>query len=116
MALIGNDLGYFSEYYVKETPVYKKNIIKTDRFKPIEAIEYRTIMQNKEYTINRGNGYFYTNSQFLAAKQWLEELVCQVNIPVYDTSEFGCSQKYLQKISLKKYLNDLYANKRRKKR
>ena len=58
----------------------------------------------REFEIHRGDRLFYTNNQFLAAKEWLENLFKHITIPIYEANELGCSQQLVQKISLKKYL------------
>jgi hypothetical protein len=104
LMLIGNDMGFKTEYYVKETLVYKKNLYNFSRFNTLEKIEFDKSRMRREFEIHRGDRIFYTNNQFLAAKEWLEDLFKHITIPIYEANESGCSEQSVQKISLKKYL------------
>jgi hypothetical protein len=104
LMLIGNDMGFKTEYYVKETVVYNKNLNYLSRFNSLEKMEFDKSRIRREFEIHRGNRIFYTNNQFLAAKEWLEDLFKHITIPIYEANELGCSQQSVQKMSLKKYL------------
>ncbi len=104
LMLIGNDMGFKTEYYVKETVVYKKNLINLNRLYPLEKIEFDKSRNRREFEIHRGSRLYYTNNQFLAAKEWLEDLFKRITIPIYEANDLGCSPQSVQKTSLKKYL------------
>ncbi len=116
LALIGNDLGYRTEYYTKETISFNKNLRLSNRVKTAETSELNIIRKNREYKINRGDRVYYTNNQFLAARAWLEDLFKKIDIPIYDISEPGCSEQFVEKVNLKKYLSKFgrRANKKRR--
>ena len=104
LMLIGNDMGFKTEYYVKETVVYKKNLNNLNRLYPLEKIEFDKSRNRREFEIHRGSRLYYTNNQFLAAKEWLEDLFKRITIPIYEANDLGCSPQSVQKTSLKKYL------------
>jgi flagellar protein FlbD len=107
LMLVGNDMGFGSEYYARETAVYKRNINIINRIKSLDTIEINIINLKKEYKIKRGDKNYFTNNQFLAAKMWLEDFFKKINMPVYDSGEPGCSPEYVQKQSLKKYFDHI---------
>jgi hypothetical protein len=116
LLLTGNDMAFGTEYYSKQTILSNKNNRISSRYQPLETIEINGIWRRREYTINRGNRFYYTNNQFLAAKMWLEELFKDVNIPIYDNSEPGCSEKSVIKTGLKEYINSFERYSRKKRR
>ena len=90
LMLIGNDMGFAADYYTKGTISYIRNLNSFHRLKPLETFDYYSIMVKRDFRINRGDKYYFTNKQFLAAKTWLEDLFRKIKIPVYDASELGC--------------------------
>jgi hypothetical protein len=72
------------------------------------------VRQKREYEIRRGERLFYTSSQFLAAKVWLEELFQKQDTPVYDCSEPGCSGRFVIKTGLKDYLEKVRPRKKKR--
>jgi hypothetical protein len=114
LMLIGNDMGFGSEYYVNETVVYRKNLNLTDRIISLDSIEMNISKKKREFEVHRNGRLFYTNNQFLAAKLWLEDLFKQINIPIYESNDMGCSAESVIKMSLNDYLE--YFNKRRVRR
>jgi hypothetical protein len=102
--IIGNDMGFSTEYYTRGTHSYKKNIAGTGRLNTIETIELNAVLKRRGYEIKRGDKSFYTNNQFLAAKMWLEDLFKKVNIPIYESNDLGCSPQFVEKMSVKKYM------------
>ena len=100
LMLIGNDMAFGTEYYAKNTVVFNRNIAVSSRCLPMETVEFNAIWRRREYRIERGSRFYYTNSQFLAAKMWLEELFMNVDIPIYDNSEPGCSETAVRKSGL----------------
>jgi hypothetical protein len=104
LLLIGNDLGFKTAYYVKETVVYEKNLNNLNRFSPLEKIEFDKSRNRREFEIHRDGLVYYTNNQFLAAKEWLEDLFKRISLPIYEANELGCSPQSVRKISLRKYL------------
>ncbi|MCU0821653.1 MAG: DUF115 domain-containing protein [Spirochaetes bacterium] len=116
LMIAGNDMAFGTEYYAKETVVHRKNVSLSSRCRPMETIEFNAIWRRREYRIERRGRSYYTSSQFLAAKLWLEELFKGADLPIYDNSEPGCSETSVRKSGLKEYLNgfDRYSrNKRR---
>lgn len=105
LLLVGNDLGFTTEFYTKGTQVFDNNHLITNRFIPIESVEINTAVSRRKYMIDRGERIFYTNNQFLAAKLWLEELFKKVTVPIYDNSDFGCSEESVRKISVEAYFS-----------
>ena len=116
LMLIGNDLGFTVEYYTRETITYIKNLSNVNRLNPLESYDLHNTMRRKDYRINRGDWYYFTNNQFLAAKTWLEDLFRQIKIPVYESSKFGCSPEIVKKITLKKYLEDIGTKRSRRRK
>ena len=116
MILIGNDMAFGTEYYAKNTVILNRNIPVSSRYLPLETIEFNSIWRRREYRIERGGRFYYTNSQFLAAKMWLEELFKKVHVPIYDNSEPGCSETAVEKTGLREYLNgfERYPGKKRR--
>ncbi len=104
LMLIGNDMGFKTEYYIRETVVYEKNLNHLNRFYPFERIEIDKSRSRREFEIHRDGKVYYTNNQFLAAKKWLEDLFKRMAVPIYEANSLGCSPQYVTKISLKKYL------------
>jgi hypothetical protein len=104
LMLIGNDMGFGTGYYVNGTVVYRKLLNNINRFFPIDTMEINKSRSRREFEIHRGSKIYYTNNQFLAAKVWLEDLFKQINIPIYESNELGCSSGSVKKIALKKYL------------
>ncbi|MBN2040952.1 MAG: DUF115 domain-containing protein [Spirochaetes bacterium] len=104
--LIGNDLGFSAEYYTRGTINYIRNLHNVHRLKPLETHDFYSTIRARNYRINRGDKYYFTNNQFLAAKYWLEDLFKKTRLPVYDSGEPGCSPEVVKKTSLKKYLEN----------
>ena len=105
LMLVGNDLGFKREFYSRGTEVYNCNQNRSNRLAPVETIELDAILKRRDYIIKRSDNIYFTNNQFLTAKMWLEGLFDKVNIPLYDSSEPGCSGGSIQKTELKKFLN-----------
>lgn len=115
LMLIGNDLGFGREFYIRDTIVFNKHLSRSNRFLPMESVEFNTIWEKREYIISRGERRYYTNNQFLAAKLWLEELFTHINTPIYDGSDLGCSEKSVRKIRLNEFLG-MFERRPKKKR
>ncbi len=107
LALVGNDLGFGMSYHARGSITRLRNTYQADRFSLLPAREMSYVRQKREYEIRRGEKLFYTHSQFLAAKIWLEELFQKNNTPVYDCSLPGCSGKYVIKTDLAGYLDEI---------
>ncbi|MFC1671083.1 6-hydroxymethylpterin diphosphokinase MptE-like protein [Spirochaetota bacterium] len=116
LVLVGNDLGFGARYYAKESVAYYNSLIKLNRYSVFQTVDMNLSRKKREYEIRRGSRVFYTNSQFLAAKMWLEELFGKQDIPIYDCSEPGCSEKYVAKISLKDFFKTLQRKRKKKRR
>ena len=104
LMILGNDMGFKTEYYTRGTIAYNKSFNNANRFNTPEKLESDISRSKREFEIRRGAQLYYTNRQFLASKEWLEDLFKKVRIPVYEANELGCSEQAVQKISLKKYL------------
>ncbi len=104
LLLIGNDMGFNSEYYTRGTHAYNKSMVYAGRFRSLETIESDASRRRREYEIKRGDKHYFTNNQFLAAKMWLEDLFKQSSVPIYESNELGCSPQFVRKISVREYV------------
>ncbi|MBN2401582.1 MAG: DUF115 domain-containing protein [Spirochaetes bacterium] len=104
LMILGNDMGFKGEYYVKETVNFKKYLFYFNRFNTLEKIEFDKSRTKREFEIRRGDRLYYTNNQFMAAKEWLEDLIKRITIPIYEANDLGCSPRAVRKVSLKTYL------------
>jgi hypothetical protein len=116
LVLAGNDLGFSDRFYVRGSSACRSYHASAGRLSPPETIERYRSRRAMEYRIRRGERDYYTTSQFLAAKLWLEDLFKERRVPVYDCSDPGCSEKYVEKIELKDLLNSIDGRNRRKRR
>jgi hypothetical protein len=114
--LIGNDLGFTDKYYARGTVRYDRKFNVIDRWNTIDTEEYNTVRRVREYIIRRNDRLYYSNNQFLAGKLWLEELFQKQGIPVYDSSEPGCSEEYVEKMGVDEYFDQFERKKGRKRR
>jgi hypothetical protein len=114
VALVGNDLGFSKSYHSRGSITCVRNIEKSNRLSLLTAREMDYVRQKREYEIRRGERLFYTSSQFLAAKVWLEELFQKQDTPVYDCSEPGCSGRFVIKTGLKDYLEKVRPRKKKR--
>ncbi len=114
LALAGNDLGFSKSYHTRGSINCERNMQRADRLTVHTAREMNYARLKREYEIRRGNRLFYTSSQFLAAKIWLEDLFQKNDTPVYDCSEPGCSGKYVIKASLEDYLEKVKPPKKKR--
>ena len=114
IVLVGNDLGFSNKYYVNGVSSYFKHLHNSSRLNNINSFDMRFIRRKREYEIIRGDKTFYSNSQFLAAKLWLEDLFTHQKISIYDCSIPGCSEKNVIKIELKNFFSQFDRKKRRK--
>jgi hypothetical protein len=114
LALTGNDLGFSRSYHSRGSITSLKNMHRADRLSVLTSREMNYVRQKREYEIKRGDKLFYTSSQFLAAKTWLEELFQKNNTPVYDCSEPGCSGKYVIKTDLKDFIEKIKPQKKKR--
>ena len=101
--LVGNDLGFSDRFYARGTSLLEFKGSSATRFKTIESFDMDLVRKKRDYQITRGNRIFYTNHQFLAAKMWLEDLFTRVEVPVYDCSTPGCSEKSVRKVIIQDY-------------
>ncbi len=115
LLLVGNDLGFTTRYYTGETISYRKSRREVTRFSPFSSIDFIQARNRREYEIRRGEKIFYTNSQFLAAKMWLEELFSKSDVKIFDSSIPGCSEKFVKKIDTAEYFSS-FKRKRKKKK
>jgi len=116
LILVGNDLGYSDRYYVRESVIYCNNCARINRYASLDTFEMNSSRRGMEYRLNRGIKSFYTTSQFLAGKFWLEDLFKSGKFKVYDASNPGCSEKYVAKIELKDFFYSLEKRRKRKRR
>jgi len=116
LVLVGNDMGFRHRFYARGTVHHLSISMRTTRCAPMESLEINTSRRAMEYRIQRGDRTFFTTSQFLAGKMWLEELFVRSRIPVYDASFPGCSDKYVAKIELGDFLYSLEGARKRKRR
>ncbi len=105
LVMVGNDLGFHRKFYVPHTIRHRQLAVRTDRMNPLETMEFSGIWRAREYMINREERLYFTNNQFLTAKIWLEELFSKSSVPIYDSSEPGCSEGKVQKTSLKDFFS-----------
>ncbi|MBN1531642.1 MAG: DUF115 domain-containing protein [Spirochaetes bacterium] len=103
LVMVGNDLGYTARYYARGTAAHSLLHEKGSRILTAETMEYWNARSRREYEIRRGDRTYYTNSQFLAAKLWLEDLFKKTTVPVYDCGEPGCSGGSAGRIRLEEY-------------
>ncbi|MBN1500400.1 MAG: DUF115 domain-containing protein [Spirochaetes bacterium] len=114
LILLGNDLGFSSGYYGRDNDRYYGLFCTGDRFNPALSSEKKLLEKIKHYEIIRGNEKFFTNHQFAAAKQWLDDLFGKTEKPVFDGSIPGCSPDKVKKISVKDFRNILSLKKNRR--
>jgi len=101
---------------VRESIVYRNNCSRINRYTPLETFEMDSSRRGRDYRISRGPTDFYTTSQFLAGKLWLEDLFKNRNLRVYDASDPGCSEKYVAKTDLSDFFYFMEGGKKRKRR
>lgn len=116
LLMVGNDLGFRKRLYVKGTAGHISGIRTVTRTGSIETSEFARVRRMREYCITRAGENFYTTSQFLAAKCWLEDLFVQHTIPVFDCSVPGCSEKTVKKISGKSYFEQFEKKRKRRRK
>ncbi len=104
LALAGNDLAFKDTIYARGVLPMENGANSCDRFHVLPSTDMDTSRRRREFEIRRGSQLFYTNSQFLAAKTWLEELFSRQDIPVYDCSNPGCSGRYVIKTGMEDLL------------
>lgn len=100
LALVGNDLGFRHRFYARATVPHGMTIRTADRCAPVESQAKLQTRLRREYHLLRGERGYFTNSQFLAAKLWLEDLFKTPRVPVYDCSDPGCSENTVIKSTL----------------
>jgi hypothetical protein len=103
LALAGNDLGFRDMFYLRGTLRGDEFLLASTRVSPLSAVQMSVCRRNRRYAIPRDRVY-YTNHQFLAAKQWLEKLFAGGPFHVYDCCEPGCSGKNIVRIPLDTYV------------
>jgi hypothetical protein len=116
LVLVGNDLGFSDRFYVRGSTACRSFHASAGRLSPPETIERYRSRRAMEFRIRRGVRDYYTTSQFLAAKLWLEDLFRERRVPVYDCSDPGCSEKYVEKVELRDFMNSISRRSRKKRR
>ena len=100
--MAGNDFGFYDSMYargvIRNDDMYRI----TERSSPVPSIAFRQCRAARHYVIKRDTNY-YTNHQFLAAKQWLESLFLSHGFGVYDAGVPGCAGKNIEKMSVRDY-------------
>ncbi len=112
LLLVGNDMGFYDRFYASGTVNGERRCLESNRLNPLENIELKTARRGRHYEVRRNRSVFYTNSQFLAAKYWLEDLFSKTPCPVVDCSEPGCSEGKVAKMELKYYLDGIERKRR----
>ena len=115
LILVGNDLAFGSGFYSRGSVWHCGIYNRLYRCVNPESEEINISRRRRGYEIRRGNRVFYTDNQFYAAKTWLEELFQKEKKAVYDCSDPGCSEKYVEKKSLIEVIHTII-NTRRKRR
>ncbi|MDH7554693.1 MAG: DUF115 domain-containing protein [Spirochaetota bacterium] len=116
LTMVGNDLAFKDNYYAQHTVVCQRFIMHYNRFSTANSNDYAMIHRKKMYMVKRRESIYYTDHQFLAARQWLENLFTNVTIPIFDCSIPGCSENKVTKVTISKVMNTLYPDKPIKKR
>ncbi len=116
LIIVGNDLAFKDTYYAQHTVVCERFMMNYNRYETANSNDYAMIHKKKMYMVKRRESIYYTDHQFLAAKQWLENLFTKVSVPVYDCSVPGCSENKVAKVSLHKVLSMIYSDKQKQKR
>ncbi|MFW5770310.1 MAG: 6-hydroxymethylpterin diphosphokinase MptE-like protein [Spirochaetota bacterium] len=114
LILAGNDLAFDTRYYTAGSMAMEQAALRQCRTIPAETDEYMRILRKRHYRINRRDMQWYTDHQFLAAKVWLDELFRKVNVPVYDCSLPGCSEKYVHKTTIKEIIRELLPSRKKR--
>ncbi|MBN2079397.1 MAG: DUF115 domain-containing protein [Spirochaetes bacterium] len=114
LVMAGNDLGFHGRFYARGTAAHLRPSTLPRRLSPGETVEMNLSRGAMEYRIERGGRFYYTTRQFLAAKMWLEGLF-QGRERVFDCSEPGCSEKYVAKIELERFLGSITGGTRKRK-
>jgi len=114
LLLVGNDMGFDRRFYARNTVRHRRYAERARRDMPLETLEFDALRRAGEYMIDRGGRVYFTNNQFLTAKVWLEELFSRSNVPIYDCSEPGCSEKFVRKTRLKDFFQSFEGRKGRK--
>lgn len=115
LIILGNDLAFKDNYYSKYSERMYVLSSQCNRFSGIVSREKAVIRKAASYEIHRCEEKYYTSHQFLAAKQWFEELIPKKSISVYDGSIPGLSEKTLKRINPGE-LSSLLSLKRSKKK
>ena len=112
LALIGNDLAFGHRFYARDTVPLDNSVRICGRFSGVESMEMDRSRKRRQYEIRRGDAVYFTDSQFLAAKTWLEDLMARNNFPVHDCSVPGCAGSNIVKTGLGEYFSHLEIKKR----
>ncbi|HOE20117.1 MAG TPA: DUF115 domain-containing protein [Spirochaetota bacterium] len=116
LSIVGNDLAFKHSYYAGNTVVSERFLMEYNRCNTANTQDYAMIQKKKMYIVKRRESIYYTDHQFLAARQWLEDLFSQITVPVYDCSVPGCAENKVIKIAINKVMNKLYPEKKPKKK
>lgn len=103
LLLAGNDLAFRGRMYIRGAVSLRRAEHVCDRFNPLSGYEMFLSRRRREYELYRDGEKFYTDSQFLAAKLWLEDLFKQQDVPVYDCGVPGCGTNRVKHLSAGEY-------------
>ncbi len=102
MLLVGNDFGFYDSMYargvIRNDDIYRA----ATRSSTVPTIAFGQCRAARHYIIKREKNY-YTNHQFLAAKQWLESLFLSHGFGVCDAGIPGCAGKNIEKMNVRDY-------------
>jgi len=107
--LVGNDFGFFDALYargvIRSDDLFRESV----RSSPVITSAFNQCRAARNYIIKRERSY-YTNHQFLAAKQWLESMIASHGHVVFDAGEPGCSGENIEKTSVRLYAERIVGN------
>ncbi len=116
LLLAGNDMAFRSRYYCSGSIPVEQAFFTHSRINPAERGEYERIRRKKHYMVQRRNTTWFTDHQFLAAKEWLEKLFNNVQVPVYDCSNPGCGEGRVRKAAMNEILKELLPSRRKRRK
>lgn len=115
LVLLGNDMAFSHSYYARGTLSHGNAMPGVNRFFPIETLQMGVSRGARDFEIRRGGRTFYTNNQFLGAKNWLENLFKGRGGGIIDCSVPGCSGVAVDKKSFEEFVKSLRTKRRKRK-
>ncbi len=116
LLLAGNDMAFGRRYYAAGSMGLEQMSLRQCRTMPAETDEYTRILRKRHYMVNRRTSRWYTDHQFLAAREWLDELFLKIKVPVYDCSLPGCSERSVQKKVMKDIIKELLPSRKKRRK